>query len=269
MTDPAASVIVRARDEGRTIERTLGLVREQTVDVELIAVDSGSTDGTLEVARAYCDQVIEIAPEDFRFGYALNVGARRATAPVHFALSAHCFPERRDWIERSLAHYEREDVAGTVGLRHFDDGRAIEGVYYQDAAHARQNPYWGFSNHAASWRASVWERFPFDETIEAAEDKEWALRVLEAGWVIAIDPSLWVDYRHVWGSGVLALYRRQRRCASSIAGFASPPAYTLRDCLREWWSQMPDDRHSPILHRLDYRRMAGLAGKYAGQRSVQ
>jgi rhamnosyltransferase len=263
-----ASVIVRAKDEEPAIERALRLVRAQTVDVELITVDSGSTDGTVEVARAYSDRVIEIPAEDFGFGYALNVGARSASAPVHFALSAHCFPERRDWIERSLAHYERQDVAGTAGLRHFDDGRPIEEVHYQDAAHARRNPYWGFSNHAASWRASVWEQFPFDETVEAAEDKEWALRVLEAGWVIAVDPALWVDYSHVWRSGVLSTYRREKRCARAIARFAGLSEYPLRKCLGEWWSEMPDDRHSPLLHRLDYRRMAGLAGKYAGQRQA-
>jgi rhamnosyltransferase len=269
MAQPAASVIVRAKDEERTIERTLSLVRRQTVEVELIVVDSGSSDRTPEIARAYCDQVIEIPAEAFTFGHALNVGARRAAAPFHFALSAHCFPERPDWVERSLVHYERENVAATVGLRYFDDGRPIRGPYYQNADDARRNPYWGFSNHASSWRASVWKRFPFDEAIEAAEDKEWALRVLSAGWLIAIDPILWVEYAHVWRSGVLSLYRRQRRCARAIAAFAPLERYRLRDLLHEWWSGMPDDRHPPMLHRLDYRRAVGLAGKYVGQRSVQ
>ena len=69
-----ASVIVRCRDEVRTLERTLESLRRQTVDPEIVVVDSGSSDGSLEVARRYADQLIEIPPETFTFGHALNVG---------------------------------------------------------------------------------------------------------------------------------------------------------------------------------------------------
>jgi rhamnosyltransferase len=265
----AASVIVRAKDEARSIGRTLSLLARQTVRPEIIVVDSGSSDGTVEIAKRWCDQLVEIPAERFTFGSALNVGAQSASAPIHLAVSAHCFPERGDWVERSLAHYERDDVAATNGHRYFPDGRPIRGTFHQGAAHARVHAFWGFSNHASSWRASVWERFPFDETLEAAEDKEWALRVLDAGWVIAFDPELWVDYSHVWRSGPGSFYRREKRCARAIAGFASLPPYRLRDCVREWWKDMPDDRHAPLLYRLDYRRIAGLAGRYAGYRAAR
>jgi rhamnosyltransferase len=269
VTAPPATVIVRARDEERTIGRTLTLLRRQSVPAEVIVVDSGSTDRTLEIASEWCDRLIQIPPEKFSYGHALNVGASAASAPVHFALSAHCFPERADWIERSLAHYRRSDVAGTHGTRELPNGQPLEGVFYQDAAHARAHPWWGFSNHASSWRASLWRSFPFDETLEAAEDREWVMRVCGAGWLIAVDPALWVGMRHVWRSGILALYRRRKREARAITTFADPQPYGLRDCLHEWWAQMPDDRHSALLYRLDYRRIAALAGKYAGYRATR
>ena len=269
MTAPRASVIVRARDEEATIGRTLSALRSQTVEPEVIVVDSGSSDRTVAIAGPLCDRLIRIAPERFTFGHALNVGARAASAEVHFALSAHCFPDQRDWVARALAHYERPDVAGTGGDRTLPDGRALEATLYQDAAHARAHPWWGFSNHASSWRASVWEQFPFDEEIEASEDRDWAFRVLDAGWVIAIDPQLWVRMSHVWRSGVRSFYRRRRREARALAGITSFPAYDLGDVLREWWTALPDTAHAPMLHRLDYRRMAGLAGKYAGYREAR
>ena len=51
-------------------------------------------------------------------------------------------------------------------------------------------PFQGLSSHAGSWRASLWERFPYNESMESAEDREWSWRVLKEGWVIALDPEL-------------------------------------------------------------------------------
>jgi len=263
-----ASVIVRCRDEGGTIERTLQSLRDQTVETEIVVVDSGSRDGSLEIARRWCDQLIEIPPASFTYGFALNTGARAASADFHFALSAHCHFERPDWIERALRHYEREDVAGVTGYHSLPDGTPLEGTFFETPAHARAHPFWGFSNHASSWRASVWEEYPFDESLDYAEDREWALRVLDAGWAIAIDPELHVDLSHVWRNGFREVFTRNLRAARALASFAELPPYGLRDSAREWWGEMPDRRHSAVLYRLDPRRWAGLAGKYAGRRQA-
>src|SRR3954470_4824197 len=106
-------------------------MRAQTVRAELLVVDSGSTDGTLEIALRRADRVVQIPPAEFTFGRALNVGAREARGRIHFALSSHCVPERDDWIEVGLAQYERTDVAGACGVQHFPDGSPVEGTYYE------------------------------------------------------------------------------------------------------------------------------------------
>jgi len=274
---PHVSVIVRTRNEERTVERALSALLYQTVVPEIIVVDSGSEDRTVKIARSLCDRVIEISPAEFTYGRALNIGARAATASIHFALSAHCFPERADWVERSLAHYQRSDVAATNGIDAFADRSPVREPFFQNAAHARSNPFWGFSNHASSWRADVWMEFPFDEDIDYAEDREWSWRVLDAGWVIVFDPALWVDRSHAWRGGAVDLYNRQRSATAALGTFAELPPYGVQDCVREWWSGFPRDRdaawggfppdgRSPLFHRLNYRRIAGLAGKYVGHR---
>src|SRR4051794_11037601 len=169
----AASVIVRCRDEHDTLGRTLESLRAQTVAAEVIVVDSGSVDGSLELARRKADRVVEIPPQAFTYGYALNVGARAATTDLHFALSSHCFAPPY-WIERALTHYERPDVAAINGIQTLADGTPVTEPFVQDGAHARADPWWGYSNHAASWRASVWREHPFDEEMDYAEDREWA-----------------------------------------------------------------------------------------------
>lgn len=265
-----ATAIVRAKDEARTIERTLSLLRGQTVEPEIVVVDSGSTDGTIEIAKRWCDRLIQIEPSEFTYGRALNIGARAASASFHFAVSAHCFPERRDWIERSLAHYADDRVAAVSSFKHFADGRPITEPFYQDATQARSNPHWGFSNHASSWRASVWDEFPFDEELDYAEDREWAMRVTAAGWLIVFDPKLWVDMSHVWRSGAATLFRRRKRGRMAVVRFADPPPFRPVDVLREWWMDIPRDRRSATFHRfLNYRRGAGLLGKYTGDRAAR
>ena len=262
----AASVIVRCKNEARTLGATLDALERQTVRPEIVFIDSGSTDGSRELARGRADRMLDIAPGSFTYGSALNLGAGTASAPIHFACSAHCVP-RDDWVERSLAHYERDDVAGTNGIQTFADGSPVNEVFYQDAAHARSNPDWGFSNHASSWRASVWERFPFDERLDYAEDREWSWRVTGAGYVIAFDPALWVGLSHSW-QGIRNVYQRRRRAARAVRAFAPVPAYTARDALAEWWRNTPADGHSRAFHRLNPGRMAGLAGKWSGHRGA-
>ena len=271
-----ASVIVRAKDEAAAIERTLSALRAQTVPVEIIVVDSGSSDGTVDIARRLCDQLIEIAPERFSFGRALNIGAEAAAAPIHFALSAHCVPHRDDWVERSCAYYADPAVAATHGDRGGPDRSPlrrpilVSRATLEEYGLPRANPMWGLSNHACSWRASVWREFPFSEELPASEDKEWASRVLEAGFVIAVDPDLYVDMSHRWRAGPLAYYRRQKKEWEAAAEIFDLEPYGPRSLVREWWSNIPPDRHSAFAHRfLNYLRFAELLGKYRGLQGRQ
>ena len=267
MSLPEASVIVRVKNERDLLERCLASVRGQTIAVELVVVDSGSTDGSLQVAHAHADRVLEIRPEDFTFGHALNVGAEAASGAVHVALSAHCRAERADWVELSLAHYANPRVAGTHGTRLRADHRPLFDVVLQDAELARRHPYWGFSNHASSWRAEVWRDVPFDETLPACEDKEWAWRVLDAGWLIAVDPALEVSKEHRQAAGTRALYARSAREAEALARATPMPRRTLRAAVRQWWSDVPKDGvYPPVFHRLNYYRAAEIAGRWAGER---
>lgn len=270
MTVPAASVIVRCKDEATTIERVLHALGRQTIAVEIIVIDSGSTDGTLDIARRHADRLIEIRPEEFSFGGALNLGAAEAEAAVHVALSAHCEPAREDWIERALTWYRDPAIAATNGDVRGPDGRPLEAPIIQDRALAWAHPEWGFSNHAASWRAEVWREHRFDETMTASEDKEWARRVLAAGWLIAYDPLLWVSSRHRRTAGPRALFDRSRREAFEMASHADVPLLTTREALRRWWSDLPaGSRRPPWFHRLNYLRTAEIAGRWTGHRRVR
>jgi rhamnosyltransferase len=257
-------VIVRAKDEAPTIERTLNALRAQSVEPEIVVVDSGSRDGTREIAASLADAVIDIEPGRFTYGRALNVGAAAAGAPFHFALSAHCVPPNGDWIGDALAHYNDPTVAAVTGDSALP-GAPLLAPFRQGAAHARAHPFWGFSNHGSSWRADVWRRFPFDEQLDYAEDKEWALRVLDAGLAIVFDPRLWVDISHVWRHGPRRFYERERRAARALAAIHDLAPQPLRGLIADWWAAQAGRPRWRA--RLNVTRAAGLAGRHAGLRA--
>jgi rhamnosyltransferase len=263
-------VIVRTKDSARTLGRALELLRGQTVAAELLVVDSGSRDETLAIARTWADRVVEIPAGSFTFGHALNVGAAAARAPIHLALSSHAEPPDERWIERSLAHYERGDVAGTSGAPTLPGSTApLTTTFHQRLEDALAAPFWGFSNTASSWRATVWEQLPFDESLSACEDKEWALRALRQGWTIAIDPSLRVTDAHRRAHGLRHLYRRTRREAEALASFAPVPPATLRGLLAEWWREAAGaDLRARSRQRLSPPRLVDLLARFHGRRAV-
>src|SRR4030067_158290 len=78
-SDITVSILIRAKNEEKYIGKVLDAVFNQTYkNIEVIVVDSGSTDKTLEIARKYPVNIYEIKPEDFTWGYSLNYGFLRA-----------------------------------------------------------------------------------------------------------------------------------------------------------------------------------------------
>jgi rhamnosyltransferase len=261
------SVVVRCKNKVRTIERTLLSIRSQTVPAEIVVVDSGSTDGTLEIVRQYADTLIQIPAADFTYGRALNVGAQAGEGEIILALSAHCTLHRSDWIAKSLEFYAQPDVAATNGHERKPDGQAMLGPYYQTVDDVHKYPYWGFSNHASSWRRQVWNTLRFNEVMLACEDKHWAWQVLSAGWRIAYDPYLHVSLEHRRGEGLTALYRRTRREANAFGHYMPVTPLTGSGALKAWWLATPgSSTRPPWVRRLSPYRIAEIAARYVGER---
>ena len=113
---PVCSIIIRAFNEEKHITRLLDGIRQQTIeDVQIILVDSGSSDRTVEIANTYGVQIVNIQPLDFTFGRSLNLGISHATADYVVFASAHVYPVYPDWLERLLEPFEDDKVAISYG----------------------------------------------------------------------------------------------------------------------------------------------------------
>jgi glycosyltransferase involved in cell wall biosynthesis len=262
------SVIIRALDEAASIGRCIQLVRSQKTGldkVEVIVVDSGSTDATMQIARRFGARVVSVERSSFTFGGALNAGAAVAEGEVLVALSAHAFPLDQGWLARLAGALDDAQVACASGDRYQPDGMPLEGRVLYDEALAARWPQWGYSNAAGAFRASLWRERPFREDLPACEDREWCRWWIGQGFVCVLDPLLLVEHDHTHDPAV-SIYLRARREATGYAMFLPPaPRPGLGGLAREWWS---DTRFydSRLRARLSHRRAARLLGSYAGAR---
>ncbi len=100
------SIVIRAYNEEKHIGRLLEGIRQQTIkDVEIILVDSGSTDRTVSVAEVFGAQIVRIPSAEFTFGRSLNFGIQEATRELIVIASAHVYPVYPDWLEITPASF--------------------------------------------------------------------------------------------------------------------------------------------------------------------
>lgn len=84
------SIIIRAYNEASHLPRLLEGITHQTVkEVEVILVDSGSTDATASLAESFGARVIKIPADEFTFGRSLNLGIQAAKNDFVVIVSAH------------------------------------------------------------------------------------------------------------------------------------------------------------------------------------
>jgi rhamnosyltransferase len=199
-----ASVVIRAKNEARHIGEVLeALFRQVGAEpFEVILVDSGSTDGTLEIARQFPVTLIEIAPAMFTYGRALNIGIAEARGDFIASLSAHSTPVDEHWLANLLAPFKNPRVAGVVG-RQLPRANAtllellgmrMTGLMSDRAELRDRNPR--FSNANAGLRRSLWQRVPFDEEVAGAEDFAWARTIQALGYLIAYEPGAAAYHSH-------------------------------------------------------------------------
>ena len=255
-------IVIRTLNESELIGRCLDTLRRQRCPLELdiVVVDSGSTDATREIARSHGARIIELPPDEFDYSRALNVGIEEARGDVVVSLSAHAIPLDDQWLDRMTVHFSEPRVAGVAsGQVPWPDASWREARRLRDEFGGSGAVYVAgnadgivFSNAASSIRRSAWRDEPF--TLPAVEDLEWARRVVAAGWSIVYEPQAAVYHSHRESPRALA----RRLIDISRAHDADAAPRTRRRTAREAAGLVVRDSrsilalHEPLRRKLGY-----------------
>jgi rhamnosyltransferase len=253
------SIVIRAYNEARHLPRLLeGIGRQSVRDVEVILVDSGSSDATAAIAVSAGARVVNIAPQEFTFGRSLNLGVRAATGKYIVIASGHVYPVYPDWLEALLEPFADERVALTYGKQRgpasarFSEAQIFR-QWYPDASDPAQAT--AFCNNAnAAIRKSLWEQHPYDETLTGLEDLAWAQWAKEQGGVIAYVAEAEVVHVHHETPG--AVFNRYRREAMAFKRIHPEAHFNWYDFIRLTATNILSDLYHATLER---KLLANLA----------
>ncbi|MBC7264706.1 MAG: glycosyltransferase family 2 protein [Chloroflexi bacterium] len=217
---PLVSVVIPTRNAGPEFRVVLEAVFDQVVpfEFEVIVVDSGSTDGTLDICRTFPVLLQTISPQDFGHGTTRNLGCQLAQGKYVLFLVQDARPADSDWMYALVRALEEMPEAAGAYSRHLPRpnadylSRAIA-EYWSRRHPERMVQTLGseaefaalsleekqerctFNNVSGMIRRTVWEKHPLPN-IPYAEDLAWAHAVMQDGWHILYEPQSRVFHSH-------------------------------------------------------------------------
>lgn len=240
---PRVSVLLVTKNGARYLAEVLDNVRQQKGSFhleEIIAVDSGSRDGSLEILRESCVQIVSIPPREFGHGTTRNLAARHARGEYLVFLTQDATPANTHWLENLLRPLLADTCVAGSYSRHLPrpnchpmewrrlaeeelSGRTASRVNsMRDNPDYAQHPdfFYFFANVSSVIRYDVWTQRPFPD-VEFGEDQLWAKQVLEAGYKTAYCADSVVYHSHSYGPW--ANFRRHFDHFAALHSVAEPP----------------------------------------------
>ncbi|MFZ0806459.1 MAG: glycosyltransferase [Candidatus Sulfotelmatobacter sp.] len=215
------SVLLLTKNGADGLERLLPELfgQKSVAPFEVIAIDSGSTDGTVELLAQYPLRIHHIPAETFHHARTRNFAATLATGQILTFLSQDAVPASDHWLASLIANFADPGVGAVYGRQiprpeslaeRRDTFDTIYGTQkiIKDPAH--RNPlgyrFYLFSNVNAAIRRDVWEATRFPENLKVFEDMGIAKRILHGGWKIVYEPEAAVIHSH--HHSTLGLFKR-------------------------------------------------------------
>jgi glycosyltransferase involved in cell wall biosynthesis len=205
------SIVIPTKNGAKDIGACLQAIHSQkdVGQVEVVMVDSGSTDGTLEIAKRYPVRIEEIPPDGFHHARTRNYAASLARGKYLVFLSQDAIPANYSWLKVMLQNFSDGAVGAVYGKQVPKAGSTLERHEALNTMYGSQRlvkdpstkqslgyRYYHFSDANAAIRREVWEATRFPEDLKVFEDLGIAKKILDAGWHIVYEPEASVVHSH-------------------------------------------------------------------------
>ena len=256
---PEISIALLTCNAGDLLRRVLQGIRAQETNrtLEIVAIDSGSSDNTLTLLHDFDVRVIEIPQEDFDFGATRDKLYQQTQGTYIVNLSQDAVPADPQWLEHLLSPLlEDEQVAVSCGRSIPDPDRSHRqfpwernGYFYFTRASRRFYDRYGtglsFANSVL--RRSVWEELRFDPQA-ISEDMQFQVKLHTTHYTRAYPDNAPVLHHHDY-----TLKTLYQRCRNEGLGLR------LMDCPYTEWDLLIDllspRKYLQWLREIKYKRM--------------
>ena len=272
------SIIIRTLNEGRYLRQLLeGIVNQNTsFGVEVVLIDSGSTDDTLKIAEDFDCKVLHISREDFSFGRSLNRACEAAEGAIYVLVSGHCIPYDQSWLQNLVAPIAEGRIEYSYGRQlggpqtYWSEHQIFRKYFPTTSAIPQQGFYCNNANSAIS--AKTWARYRFNEELTGLEDMDLAKRLVgDKGRIGYVSNSIvlhlhhenWRQVRRRFEREALAL---QQICPEVILRRRDWLRYLITGILRDTVSGLPLTLRPQLFLQVFLYRYNQYQGSYRGNR---
>jgi rhamnosyltransferase len=222
------SVLLPVKNGACYLKEMLPMVLQQSISarVEIVAIDSGSEDETIDVLEHFGATVLSINAADFDHGLTRNLAAEQANGDVLVFLSQRSRPVGTCWLAPLIASLDGDpEVMGVCSrviphaeadiLTRKDGERELSGSperqrkqigdwpAYRRMSSEQRRVFINFHTVSAAIRTEAWQRTPFSSVRTLGEDLLWAREILESGWALVHEPASVVHHSHSYKLGEL------------------------------------------------------------------
>lgn len=221
-----ASVIITSYNNSHNLERCLNSLINQNydrnlIDLEIIVVDSGSTDNSIEIFEKYKNKIkVILKPKNsprFSPAVARNIGVQNSNGEILIFTDSDCIPPS-NWIKEMLVSFQNPEIDCVIGSREPDIGKGVgtfvrryDFILYSEKFKIsqpliinknnlqRNTPFVLMAGNNFGIKKELWNRIKGMKTIfkhPTGEDVMMEIEIIKKGYNILFNPNLKVNHIH-------------------------------------------------------------------------
>jgi rhamnosyltransferase len=216
------TIVIPTKNAGALFGNVLDSIFSQvtTYSYEVVCVDSGSKDKTLDIIAKYPCKLYKIKASEFGHGKTRNYGASKGTGEFIVFITQDALPATDTWLQNFIDAMKLDDeIAGGFGVHyaypdcnifdkrdlpnhfrnfgedntlfHLDDDKRE--LFKTDEGYRQYLCF--FSDNNACLRRRIWEKYPYED-VNFAEDQIWMRQMIEKGYKKVYCPFAPVYHSH-------------------------------------------------------------------------